>query len=340
MKIIICGTGQAIPPMGYGAAEEIIWQHIQGIPKLGHEVKLVNTNNWFDINWLVNQAAQEMGGCDFVAFHLDTMWPFARALSASFPVGMTSHFPDILLPEKYNQFGYQKVVDYFVDNSHDNFNFCLSEKHRQFFADHGAKKDKLFLLKNGASEDIKFTDSPTMADKSICLGKICARKRQEHLALLLKSKGCGQDVDYCGPIAIEDHNVNLQNLGNNYIGEWTRAQIENNLTNYGNSISLSVSESTTNLVVRESLVAGLGVCITETNADQLVDIDKHPFITVIPDDKLNDAEYVNNAIQANREISLKMRPEIRQYGLDNFGWDNCVRDYLKEIEKALDSIKK
>ena len=98
---------------------------------------------------------------------------------------------------------------------------------------------------------------------------------------------------------------------------------------------LSDGETTTPLVVREALIAGLGAVITETSADELDT--SLPFITVVPDDKLNDPDYVRNAIETNKSTSLSMRDDIRAYGIDNFGWDNCVKNYITEIERALDN---
>ena len=63
------------------------------------------------------------------------------------------------------------------------------------------------------------------------------------------------------------------------------------------------------------------------------DLDKSlPFVTVIPDDKWNDIEYVEQELKKNRDISVTMRKEIRQYGVDNFSWQVLVKDYVKNIE--------
>ena len=53
-----------------------------------------------------------------------------------------------------------------------------------------------------------------------------------------------------------------------------------------------------------------------------------PFITVIPDDKLNDNIFIKNKIQENRNISIKMRKEIRQYCKLNFDWSNIINQYI------------
>jgi len=53
---------------------------------------------------------------------------------------------------------------------------------------------------------------------------------------------------------------------------------------------------------------------------------------VIPDDKWNDIEYVEQELKKNRDISVTMRKEIRQYGVDNFSWQVLVKEYVKNIE--------
>ena len=58
-----------------------------------------------------------------------------------------------------------------------------------------------------------------------------------------------------------------------------------------------------------------------------------PFVTVIPDDKLEDIPYVEEKIKENREVSIGMRDEIREFGIDNFSWESLVKLYAQNIEK-------
>jgi len=60
-----------------------------------------------------------------------------------------------------------------------------------------------------------------------------------------------------------------------------------------------------------------------------------PFVTVISDDKLNDLEYIASAIKENREVSICMREQIREYGVKNFSWENIVNQYEKDILEIL-----
>ena len=93
---------------------------------------------------------------------------------------------------------------------------------------------------------------------------------------------------------------------------------------------LSDGENGTPLVIKEALIAGLGVVVSKYAAH---DLDKSlPFVTVIPDDKWNDIEYVAEELKRNRELSVTMRKDIRQYGVDNFSWQKLVKTYGENIE--------
>ena len=118
-----------------------------------------------------------------------------------------------------------------------------------------------------------------------------------------------------------DFDTNLPN----YLGEWTKETLYNNLTEYGNLILLSEGEADP-LVVKEALIAGLGVVISECSAANL-DISKE-FITIIPNDKLLDLDYIKKKIISNRIQSIQRRDEIRKYALDKFSWKSIIDKYV------------
>ena len=83
----------------------------------------------------------------------------------------------------------------------------------------------------------------------------------------------------------------------------------------------------------EAFAAGLGVVISEY-AKANLDLDKK-FITVIPEKKIKDIEYVEGQIIRNREYSIKHRDEIREYG-KQFAWKRMLKEhYLPSIEKLI-----
>ena len=67
MKFSIIGPGfSAIPPVGWGAVETLIWDMRNALIKLGHEVDIVNTT---DPNKIIQQINNY--NPDFVHIHYD-----------------------------------------------------------------------------------------------------------------------------------------------------------------------------------------------------------------------------------------------------------------------------
>ena len=136
---------------------------------------------------------------------------------------------------------------------------------------------------------------------------------------------------------LQKHDLNIDFIGNNadpsfdtsdpcYLGEQSKQDIMDNLTAYANMVLLSSGERILSFVWRHD--AGLGLVLSEQSTANL-DLSQ-PFITVIPDDKIDDFEYLKEKIEENRKVSLSMRSEIKQYCYDNFDWSSIIKKY-KEI---------
>jgi hypothetical protein len=83
----------------------------------------------------------------------------------------------------------------------------------------------------------------------------------------------------------------------------------------------------------EAFSAGLGVVVSQWATANL-DLDKN-FITVIPDEKIDDTSYIGQKIIENREYSVKHRQEILDYAKE-FEWCTILkRHYLPNIEKIV-----
>jgi hypothetical protein len=122
----------------------------------------------------------------------------------------------------------------------------------------------------------------------------------------------------------------------NYLGEWYKDYLYENLTDYGNLVLLSDGEAHS-LVIMEAFVAGLGVVISEWATANL-DLSKN-FITVIPEDKINDIEYVEKCIIENRNYSVNNRKEILEYS-KQFDWVNVIKSYyIPNIQKVIKKQK-
>ena len=174
------------------------------------------------------------------------------------------------------------------------------------------------------SDNFRVTDTPKFADRSIFLAKVDYRKRQCFF----------QSIDslwYAGNIV--DHRFDQSK---NYLGEWEKDYLYDNLTDYGNLVLLSDGEAHS-LVIMEAFAAGLGVVVSQWATANL-DLSKK-FITVIPEDKVDDLEYVERAIIENREYSVNNRDEILEYS-KQFDWTNVIENYfIPNVEKMIENKK-
>jgi glycosyltransferase involved in cell wall biosynthesis len=319
MKICLVGPGiMPIPPTGWGAVESIIWECANELGYLGYEGTILNTP---DREEIVSTIVE--GNFDFIHIHYDVFYdviPTILEKSPNSKIALSSHYPYIDQSDQHARDGYGKIFKWMVNNSNSFYNFCVSQKDLDCFREKVLDPSRLFLFKTGAQhKDIRVSLSPTLKNRSVCVGKIDTRKKQ----FLYQSI---DDIDFVGPIG----NTFNFDINKNYLGEWTRKQIYDNITEYANIFLLSVGENGTPLVIKESLMAGLGVVTSEYCAYELDQ--SLPFIHVVPTDKLNDIDYVKNTLLENREISLSMREEIVNYGIDNFSWKKLIKTYSENIK--------
>ena len=170
-------------------------------------------------------------------------------------------------------------------------------------------------------DNFRVTDDPKHSEASIYLAKIDHRKRQ---FLFQKIKS----LYYAGNIA-EDR----FDQSKNYLGEWKKETLFENLTEYGNLVLLSDGEAHP-LVVAEAFSAGLGVVLSEWATANL-DLNRK-FISVVPEDMIYNAKYIEHKITQNREYSINNRQEILDYAKE-FEWTRILSQYyLPNIEKVID----
>ena len=132
-------------------------------------------------------------------------------------------------------------------------------------------------------------------------------------------------IDFVG--GCDDPAFNTKNP--NYLGEWSRKKIQRDLTHYSNLLLISEGEADP-LVVKEALIAGLGVVINKSSAENLDEnID---FITIVEDEKIGDLQYVKKKLEENRKKTAKKRNEIRKYGVDKFDIGQEVGKYMEIID--------
>ena len=315
MKIAIVGPGiMPIPPTGWGAVEILIWDQKLALEELGHEVRIVNTASGIEILKEINEFRP-----DFVHVQYDDFVELCPYIQ--YPNAITSHFGYLEQPNRWDYYG-PRVASKFAQIKPNIF--CLSPGIKNVYEkEMGIPSDQLFVTPNGVNVDkFKFEKLPLTKDmtKSIYLAKIDYRKRQHMFQSI-------QSLYYAGNNADPRFDTS-----NNYLGEWSKETLYNNLTNYGNLVLLSDGEAHP-LVCLEAFAAGLGVVISQWAAANL-DLDKD-FITVIPEDKINDMKFVDGELVRNRYYSVNHRPEIREYA-ESFSWTKVVEKYyVPAMEKII-----
>ena len=310
MKIVLIGPGiMPIPPTGWGAVEILVWDTKIALEKLGHEVLIINTKNGRDIIDQINNFKP-----DFVHVHYDEFIPLVPFIQ--YPNAITSHFGYLERPKMFG--GYTNVANEFMRIKPNVF--CLSEGIEKVY-NVMFNVPNTFVTPNGVNVDeFNFVSDPEHPDRSIYLAKVDYRKRQ-HLFQSIDS------LWYAGNIADDRFNTKK-----NYLGEWSKDTLYNELTEYGNLVLLSDGEAHP-LVCMEALASGLGVVVCEWGKANL-DTTKE-FITVIPEDKVEDISYVEEQIIKNREYAVDHRDEIREYGLQ-FDWVKVIEKYyLPNVKKVI-----
>jgi glycosyltransferase involved in cell wall biosynthesis len=313
MKISIIGPGfMSIPPIGWGAVESLVWDYSENLKKNGHNVQIVNTSNHSEIVNLVNSFDP-----DFVHLQYDDYAYLMKYIKCK-NKAITTHYAYTEQYEKHPE--YRNILNDILCG--DFYIFCLSEKIKDTYSKLNFPKDKLIVTPNGVREDLFiFEDECLYKDKSIYLAKIDYRKRQ-YLYQDIKS------LYFAG--RCEDSRFNTQS--DSYLGEWSKDYLYKNLTKYSNLVLLSDGEADP-LVTKEALISGLGLVISEYSTANL-DL-KLPFISVIPEDKIKDNEYVFNCIDKNRKICNSMRSEIRKYALENLSFNVVIPKYLDIIHSIV-----
>ena len=311
MNICLIGPGiMPIPPEGWGGVEHLIWNFHNQLKKDGDEVTIINTK---DLHKIVNTI--NGGKFDAVHLHYDqyaNIMPYIKCDRKM----ITSHYPYLENPEPQYEFLYDLLKD---SQSHI---VSLSDRIKEEFVRRGIDSTDVSVLPCGIDTDLYTLDDEALhPDRSVVVGKLEPRKRQ---AFLQKK---GLNIDFIGNNA----DPSFDTTDPCYFGEQSKQDIMDNLTAYANMVLLSSGEAHP-FVCLEGMSGGLGLVLSEQSTANL-DLSK-PFITVIPDKKLEDTEYLKEKIEENRKISLGMRKEIRDYCFTNFDWSSIIKQY-KEIINSI-----
>jgi len=311
MKIVLIAPGyKSFPPNGWGAVESIVWDYYQNLKKRDYNVQIVNTSNPMKIISECNSYFP-----DIVHIMYDDYIITAPHINCK-KIYYTSHYAYITHPSFETSYPwyykniFQKVIEYqeFICIN------AISTQIATIYREHGFN-GKINIICNGSREDcFCFKETPVFPNKSVYVAKVELRKCQYIYQNI-------PNIDFVGNY--QDSPFDTKSA--NYLGEWDKPNLYQNLTNYANLILLSDGEADP-LVVKEALIAGLGVVISECACANL-DTSK-PYITVIPNNKRRDLDYVTREIIKNRIASIQNRKSIREYALENFAWDKIIDKYI------------
>lgn len=316
MKIVLIAPGyKPFPPNGWGAVESIVWDYYQNLLKRGHSVHIVNTSN-------PNQIIVETNAIDTDIVHImyDDHIVVAPFIKCS-KIYYTSHYAYITHPTFATTYSYyfknifMKAIEYQKYITINAISNHIEMVYRQY-----GFVGKINVLCNGAREDcFRYSLEPSLSNKSAYVAKVEFRKGQYIYQNI-------PNINFIGNYHDSPFNTKVTN----YLGEWDKPTLYNELTDYANLILLSDGEADP-LVVKEALIAGLGLVISECACANL-DLSL-PFITVIPNDKRADLNYVKREIIRNKIVSLEHRTQIREYGLSKFAWNVILDKYEQLISK-------
>ena len=312
LKICLIGPGTKIPPKSWGACEIIVWYYYNCLKDLNIDVQFISNPdnstviqfvkiNKFDIvhimfDNLIILAPEIHKYCNKILY--TTHWAYLSQIYTNNK--MYGPFKNLLKLHKFVNI------------------FAISQDIKDVYIKAGIPQDKIKVIHNGASKDsFLYKEIPLYPEKTIYIGKIEMRKRQYLYTSI-------PNLYFVG------HHHNSSFKSDNYLGSWNKDTLYTNLTDYANLLLMSDGEADP-LVIKEALIAGLGIVCNEISSANL-DRNKD-FITIIPNEKFNDIPFIQQALEENRKISVSRRKEIREYALEQFSWKNIIKNqYLKNIE--------
>lgn len=320
LKFCLVGPGiMPIPPSGWGALERQIWDRACVLGEMGHEGVIVNTPN---VDEIIKECLSEK--FDAIHIHYDVFYSVIDEIydKVDCPILFSSHYPYIDQVNMHRRDGYDRIFNYMMENSHKFYNFAVSPKDYYYFLKMGFPQERIFWLMEGTnSSTFRYSEDCKNPDKSIYLGKIEERKKQYKYQSI-------PNIDFVGKyVPGTSFDPNLPN----YKGEWDREQLCNDLTSYANMVLLSDGENGTSLAIKEALVNGLGVVVSQHSMSE-IEIGLE-FVEVIPEHKLDDIDYVAERIEHNRKVSCSMREQIREYGMKTFALERLIVEYLNNVRR-------
>ena len=319
MNIAFIGPGiMPIPPDGWGAVEMLIWDYATIMGDLGHTGVIINTSDREEILDELSQNSFDIVHLHYDVFH-DIIPKILKVTKGKLIV--SSHYPYINDSKMWIYDNYKQIINSYVKNN--NFVIFASSKNDiKTFIEYGSISENCWLNRIGINHLSYDFDSQQTYDRTLSFSQICDRKRQ----YLIQNF---DNIDFIGRL----ENGKFSNL-KNYKGEYKRDKLNSGITKYSNFVLLSSVENTTPLVVKEALTCGLGVVVSESVAVELDETQE--FIDVIPENKIEDLEYLKSIIEKNKIYSVENREKIREYGVNTFSLDCIIQnEYIPKLKTLL-----
>jgi hypothetical protein len=319
MNIAFIGPGiMPIPPDGWGAVEMLIWDYATILGDLGHTGVIINTSDREEILDELSQNSFDIVHLHYDVFH-DIIPQILKVTKGKLIV--SSHYPYINDSKMWIYDNYKPIINSYVKNN-DFVIFASSQNDIKTFIECGAISENCWLNRIGINHLSYDFDTQQTYDRTLSFSQICDRKRQ----YLIQNF---DNIDFIGRL----ENGKFSNL-KNYKGEYRRDKLNSEITKYSNFVLLSSIENTTPLVVKEALTCGLGVVVSESVAVELDETQE--FIDVIPENKIEDLEYLRSIIEKNKIYSVKNREKIREYGINTFSLDSIIQnEYIPKLKALL-----
>lgn len=319
MKVLLVGGGNIpIPPPRWGGVENLIWQQKCALEAAGHQVTILNENLAGRRKYGIFFRARPWA-YDIVHLHMDgytKYWlPLSRILR--FKLVVSTHYGYAAFPDKWTKsyrrtFRRMRGADSLI---------LISHEIKAMFQHMGCRSG-MFVLPNGIDcTQTRF--APDSRRQAIVLGRIESRKKQALIAERLDEHTVR--CDFAGPMD-PDTGFVVNDRNTHYIGEWSREQVQNELTEYACLVLLSDGEGHA-AVVSEAMAAGLSLVLSP-EASHNLDMTK-PWIYIVDREHSDLGDVIHRAVCENPGY----RSEIRRYCEMNFDWSVILPNYIAILEK-------
>lgn len=327
MKVLfVLGGGIPIPPPRWGGVENLIWQQKCALERAGHEAAILNDSvkharAFRAVRKLRVILKARPWQYDVVHLHLDSMSAYWNVAARLFPfvLVISTHYGYAAFPDKW----YSSYRRTFRAMSRAPYLILISDEIKKMFEKLGCRA-QMFVLPNGIN-CAEFRCAPHPTRQAIVLGRIEPRKKQGLLAKALDAHTV--QCDFAGPMEPgTDLEVNERNT--HYLGEWSRDQVRDELTEYACLVLLSDGEGHAG-VVSEALASGLSLVLSP-EASHNLDLSRE-WIYVVDRDKDDLGSAIETAVRDNPTY----RAEIRDYCLRSFDWQVIMPRYIAFLQEIL-----